>query len=135
MAKEDYEVGYCKPPKHSQFKPGKSGNSTGRVKGSLGLRAELKAELNQKVAVTENGKTHRIPKRRLVIKSLVAKAAKGDVRAADRLLHLVIQAEGFEDERPDRNRLCDSDRQILEQLLGESAAPPTESRDASEKAP
>jgi hypothetical protein len=30
-----YEVGYGKPPQHSRFKPGHSGNPRGRAKGSL----------------------------------------------------------------------------------------------------
>ena len=29
-AEGDYEVGYGKPPKHSRFKPGQSGNPKGR---------------------------------------------------------------------------------------------------------
>lgn len=116
----DYEVGYGKPPHHSRFKPGKSGNPKGRPRGSLGLRSELRSELNQLVTIVENGKSRRLPKRRIVIKSLVAKAAKGDVRAAERLLQLIIQADGFEDPRQDHNRLSDIDRQILDRLLGQS---------------
>ena len=30
MKKKDYEIGYKKPPKHTQFKPGQSGNPKGR---------------------------------------------------------------------------------------------------------
>jgi hypothetical protein len=30
----EYEVGYGKPPKHSRFKKGKSGNPQGRSKGT-----------------------------------------------------------------------------------------------------
>ena len=29
----DYAVGYGKPPQHSRFKPGRSGNPKGRPKG------------------------------------------------------------------------------------------------------
>ena len=33
-APKQYEVGYGKPPKSTQFKPGRSGNPKGRTKGS-----------------------------------------------------------------------------------------------------
>ena len=114
----DYEVGYGKPPKHTQFQPKESGNPNGRPKGARGLRAELKAELDEMVTITVDGQTKRIRKRRLIIKALAAKAAKGNVAAADKLLALVIQAEGFEDERPATQSLSATDRMILDQFLG-----------------
>jgi hypothetical protein len=39
----DDEVGYGKPPKHGQFKPGKSGNPRGRPRGAHGLKGRRKA--------------------------------------------------------------------------------------------
>jgi hypothetical protein len=117
--KQAYEVGYGKPPRQNQFPPGKSGNPRGRPKGALGLKAELKAELDEMVTITEGGKTRRIRKRRLVIKALAAKAAKGNVAAADKLLALVIQAEGFEDQRPVVRQLTDNDQMILDRFLAE----------------
>lgn len=111
------KVGYGNPPIPTRFRPGESGNPRGRPKGAKGLRAELKAELDEFVTVEANGKTKRIRKRRLIIKALAAKAAKGDVRAADKLLALVIQAEGFEDRRPDKQKLSDHDLQIIEHLM------------------
>jgi len=113
-----YEVGYGKPPLHSRFPLGKSGNPGGRNNGAKGLGAELKAELNERVTVTQDGKTKRLSKRRVIIKALAAKAAKGDVRAADKLLSLVIQSEGFEDHRSRRSELSENDRAILDTLLG-----------------
>lgn len=119
MAEEndDDQVGYCKPPRHSRFPKGKSGNPRGRPRGARGLKAELKAEMNERVTITVEGKPKRIPKRRLVIKALAAKAAQGNVAAADKLLSLVIQAEGFEDERSVQRQLSDTDNLILEQFL------------------
>src|SRR5690242_11170591 len=114
---DDDEVGYCRPPKHSQFKPGQSGNPRGKPRGARGLRTELRSELGELVTITENGKSRRIPKRRIVIKALIAKALKGDVRAAEKIMQLVIQAEGFEDPKSERNRLSDADHQIVELLL------------------
>jgi hypothetical protein len=32
MNNDDYEIGYGRPPRHSQFKPGQSGNPKGRPK-------------------------------------------------------------------------------------------------------
>jgi hypothetical protein len=113
-----YDVGYGKPPRANQFQPGKSGNPRGRPKGAKGLKSELRAELDEFVTITVDGKSKRIRKRRLVIKALAAKAAKGNVQAADKLLSLVIQAEGFEDERPTRKPLSDTDQLILKQMLG-----------------
>ena len=118
---DDYRVGYCRPPLRTRFQPGKSPNPAGRPRGSKGLRAELKAELDERVSITVEGRTRKIPKRRLIIKALAAKAARGDVRAADKLLSLVIQAEGFEDQRQVSQGLSETDQRIFERLMGEDA--------------
>lgn len=123
MAKGNYEVGYGRPPRHTQFQQGQSGNPKGKPRGSRGLRTELRSELGEMMTITENGKSRRIPKRRIVIKALTAKALKGDVRAAEKIMQLVIQAEGFEDPKSERNRLSDADHQIIEYLLGMLADP------------
>jgi hypothetical protein len=115
-------VGYGKPPRKNQFKPGQSGNPRGRPKGAKGLKAELRAELDEFVTIMVDGKPRRIRKRRLVIKALAAQAAKGNVAAADKLLALVIQAEGFEDQRPAVRPLSETDLLILGQFLGEVQA-------------
>jgi hypothetical protein len=130
----DDEVGYGKPPKHGQFKPGTSANPRGRPRGALGLKAELKAELDEFVTITVDGKPKRIRKRRLVIKALAAKAAKGNVAAADKLLSLVIQAEGFEDERPIQKALTDTDNLILSQFLKDGEEIPTPEPDPDPEA-
>ena len=112
-------VGYGKPPRKHQFQPGRSGNPGGRPRGAKGLKAELREELNEWVTITSEGKPRRIRKRRLVIKALAAQAAKGNVAAADKLLSLVIQAEGFEDERTAARPLSDTDLLMLNRFLGD----------------
>jgi hypothetical protein len=77
----EYKTGYGKPPKSGQFKRGKSGNPKGRPKGSLKLATDLAAELNEQITVREDGKPRRVSKQRALIKSLMAKALQGDVRA------------------------------------------------------
>ena len=39
---DDYEVGFGKPPKHTRFRKGQSGNLLGRPKGSTNVQAEMK---------------------------------------------------------------------------------------------
>jgi len=84
----DYKIGYAKPPKSGQFKRGKSGNPKGRAKGSLKLATDLAAELNEQITVREDGRARRVSKQRALIKSLMAKALQGDIRANAAILAL-----------------------------------------------
>lgn len=114
--------------KRTQFPSGVSGNKGGRPRGAKGFRSELKEELDELVEVTEGGKVRRLPKRRLILKSLVTKAAKGDVRAAERIVALIKELEGFDDPNTDRKKLSENDQHILDYYLGiaqEPLRPPT----------
>lgn len=92
----DYEVGYGKPPRHTQFKKGQSGNPKGRPKGAHGLKHDLRRVLDEKVTVTENGEQFQLSKQQLVLRQLSNKAIKGDLRAIDHLTRLAISH--FDDE-------------------------------------
>lgn len=76
------KVGYGSPPLHSQWQKGESGNPRGRKKGSVNFTTDLLEELSEVIAVTEGGKPKRITKQRALIKALLTKGMKGDVRAA-----------------------------------------------------
>jgi hypothetical protein len=82
---DDYDVGYGRPPKHSQWKKGQSGNKRGRPKGAESLRSILEDEQNELVTITENGVQKRITKMRVAVKAAWAKAMKGDARALSQL--------------------------------------------------
>jgi hypothetical protein len=83
-----YRIGYGNPPKRTQFKKGQSGNPRGRPKGRRNLATDLAAELGEHVTVREDGHPRRVSKQRALIKSLMAKALGGDVRASTAFLAL-----------------------------------------------
>jgi hypothetical protein len=81
-----YDVGYARPPEHSQFKKGQSGNPKGRPKGVLNLATLYNRALGEKVTITENGRRKTITKLEIALKQLINKAAQGDPRA----MHLTL---------------------------------------------
>lgn len=59
--KTDYEIGYGKPPKEHQFKPGQSGNPKGRPKKITSLKEALQISLNAEISTkTETGEIKKI---------------------------------------------------------------------------
>ncbi len=117
MSSRNYEVGDRKPPRHTRFKKGKSGNPKGRPKGSRNLKTDLLEELSERVAVTENGKPVRLSKQRLMLKALFAKAIKGDPRSAELLLKLIGQVIGMDIEDCSGKSLAPEDQAILDAFL------------------
>ena len=85
---DDDTVGYKRPPRHSQFRPGQSGNPRGRQKGLRNLASDVKRTLGTPVTVNEQGKTNRVSTQEAVLRRLREKALKGDARALDRLVEL-----------------------------------------------
>jgi hypothetical protein len=74
--KTDYEIGYRKPPKATQFQPGRSGNPWGRSKESKNSGTMLQHALNETVLVTDGGIERRITRREAFFKTLVARGLK-----------------------------------------------------------
>src|SRR4051812_989123 len=74
-------VGYGKPPDHSRFRKGVSGNPKGRPKRKKDLATITDKVLGEKVVVTENGRRRSITKLELIIRQLTNKAAQGNMPA------------------------------------------------------
>ena len=88
----DYEVGYGRPPPHTRFKPGQSGNPKGRARGARDVKTLLEEALRQefleKVTVVEGGKRRTMTKLQVIVKTNANKAAKGEGRPLRELLAL-----------------------------------------------
>ncbi len=96
----DDSVGYGSPPKHTQFKPGQSGNPKGRPRGTKNLKTDLEEELGEMIVVREGGNPKTVSKQRAMVKSLTAKAVHGDARAmviAFDLMCRLLHADEAED--------------------------------------
>lgn len=132
VAEKPYKTGYCRPPVANQFKPGSSGNPKGRPKGARGLKTDLKAELSKKVAVMEGGKKHMMRKQEVIVNQLTSKAAKGDLKAIAKVIDVIRDAFGLEDEEiRGAARLSVSDEQLLEDFKKDIASRIGENNDHS----
>ncbi len=97
--KSKNEVGYKRPPRHSQFRPGQSGNPSGRAKHTRNFQTELQEELSSPTIVTESGRTVEVSKQRAVIKTFITAAIDGDMRAAIALLSLCARIAGPDEDK------------------------------------
>jgi hypothetical protein len=74
---DNYKVGYRKPPKHTRFPKGVSGNPKGRPKRVLDFDQEFLREAKSLITINEGGCRRRVPKHLAVIKQMVNNAIKG----------------------------------------------------------
>jgi hypothetical protein len=116
MTDREYSVGYGKPPKHTQFKPGQSGNPRGKAKGRKNLATELMEELSERVVVTENGRRRTLSKQTVILKRMVTDAAQGDAKARDQLLKLIGVIEQATADTVDEAPRSSEDAKILERF-------------------
>jgi hypothetical protein len=94
--KSNSTVGYGKPPAEHRFKPGKSGNPRGRPR-SLPELSELTAkELRRRGYVMVDGKRLSVSRLELVIKQLIANAAKGNPKPLGFLMAMIAKHEAKE---------------------------------------
>ncbi len=114
-APNDYEVGYGKPPKHTRFKPGQSGNPSGRPKGTKNLKTDLVEELGEKIMIREGERSRNVSKQRALVKSMLNRGIKGDARATAISLSTMMRLLDTGEGAPEvEDVLLDDELEILE---------------------
>jgi Family of unknown function (DUF5681) len=112
----DYEVGYGKPPRHTRFEPGRSGNPRGRPPGAKNMKTLLSKALNELVVVTEPGGRRKVSKREAIVTQLVNRSAKADYKAIQILLGMLRDIEGDTDAHSSDAAFTEADQQIIQRI-------------------
>ena len=116
MSDDEKKIGYGNPPKATRFKKGQSGNPKGRPKGHKNFKTDLADELGETIAIQENGKKRTITKQRALIKATVAKAIKGDTKATNSVMGMVLRLLTDMVEDSETENLSEVDKLILERF-------------------
>ena len=98
------KVGYKSPPVHSRFKPGVSGNPSGRAKGSKNLKTLFNELLSEEISVREGAGAKKMSRAEALVRGLVVGALRGDSRSLALLLRVVEQTGDFETAEPEALR-------------------------------
>jgi hypothetical protein len=84
-------VGYAKPPRHTRFKPGQSGNRKGRPKGAEARKTIVNRVATERHRVIEQGKPRWRSTLELVVLAVCARAVAGDARAFPTFHDLLVR--------------------------------------------
>lgn len=120
----EFDVGYRKPPKHNQFKPGQTGNPRGRPKGAKNEATILRELLDvKKLEVRERGRTRAVTVREGILLRVIEDALKGSTKSAAFILNrygLMVSGEIQHAE------LTGDDQAVLEAFVTRLKANPSE---------
>src|ERR1700739_1152171 len=112
----DYVVGYGKPPVHTRFQKGRSGNPKGRPRGKKNMSNLLSARLDAATLVVENGRRKKISKREAIITQLVNKSASADLKATQIVLAMLQDVEARADDSSDSATFTEADQEIIQRI-------------------
>ena len=106
------KVGPGKPPRHTRFKPGQSGNPKGRPKASKNFATILQQQLMKKITITVDGKPRRMTVQEVIARRLATDSMKGTTKAMELLIRLTSvkpdeagKDAARESEMPDKDAL------------------------------
>ena len=114
----DYQVGPGRPPLHTRYEKGQSGNLGGCSAKTLpALLADAHSET---VYVTTDGRRRTITKREAIVTQMVDKSASADLRATKMLIDMMKDVEHKAGEAappPEPRRLAAADREVVQRFV------------------
>ncbi|MEH2567771.1 DUF5681 domain-containing protein [Bradyrhizobium sp. AZCC 2289] len=116
----DEDVGYGKPPRRHQFKPGQSGNPKGRKKGVKNEITILQELLQHKVVLNERGKTRKIILLEAILRKIAEDCLRGNIKSVGFLLNRYYAAAAGNAAQAD---LSEDDKEVLDAYLRDFKKP------------
>jgi len=108
---KDSGVGYGKPPRQHQFKPGQTGNPKGRPKGAKNESTILREIFERKIDNRSGGRVRKITILEGILLRITDDSLKGNTKSAAFLLNRYAAMVSGELQRHD---ISDDDREVLE---------------------
>jgi hypothetical protein len=113
---ESTTIGYKRPPRHTQFKKGQSGNPSGK-KAKRKPVVEDRLDLTETITVTVQGKRVTMTKRRALYDRLFALGAGGNLKAIELLFRLDALNDNQKDESSPANEVADNEEALIARFL------------------
>ena len=117
VAGPGYAVGYKRPPLHSRFAPGQSGNPKGRPKRTRSLEEMAGEELRKQRKVSLHGRTARMPVLKIMLASVAERAMRGDIAAFRALMPVMLRFFDAAEDSEALGTLPEEDRQLLDSYM------------------
>ncbi|MBR1276090.1 DUF5681 domain-containing protein [Bradyrhizobium sp. AUGA SZCCT0283] len=115
-SRDDDSVGYGRPPRAHQFKPGQSGNPKGRPKGRKNEATMLDELLFQRIPVRQGGRELRMTVIEAIFRRLAEDSLKGNIKAAGFLFN---RLSAISSDQPQQSELMGDDQAVLKAYLND----------------
>ncbi len=128
---EEPAVGYGRPPLHSRFKKGQSGNPRGRRRNSRNLKTIIQQALTGLISIRQGEKRRSITKLEGVVLRQIEGALKGNDRAALATLKIAAQVGLLEESSTavEEQQLTTVERELLQEILTKAGMDTSANRD------